>query len=145
MTKQMQKPKLLDQIGRLERKVNNELDNDLSRIKTIFDYYKCDDNKDRLVNDNIYYLKDICQAFFSVRGNFKNKYGMDIGMYEEKRIGKPFTEDSKLIKYLPDNKTGINIISELLDDYSNLYKVVADFQERINILLKNKQILDGEI
>jgi|GEM_PF-3866378 len=110
-----------NELKRKSQEFHGEFNEVLSRIESVLNYYQ--ENPDRLqAPENKKYVKDFLQTFYGLRTVFNDKYGFDVGMSEEKYIPE---EDNKLVKFLPKNKTGINVDSEVLFRYSNIHDLAS--------------------
>lgn len=120
----------LSKIKLREREFHSEFTEVLSRIETVLNYHK--ENSDRLQNsENKKYVRDFCQIFWRLRGVFDEKYGFDVGMSQEKYVPE---ESNKLIRFLPHNTTGINVNSDILFRYHNLYGLVSETQKKLEAI-----------
>ncbi len=128
MKTQQDKPKSVD----LTKKFNGELEESLFRIENVLNYYNDDENQERLKKGlgNTKYVCNFCDFYFKLREILEKKYGFDYGIYDKKWEPDESGEFREIF-YLPKNKTGVNVDSELLKKDSKIYKMVTEMIKKI--------------
>ncbi len=73
---------------KISYKFNSELEEDLSKIEIVSDYYNKNPERLRDNPTNKKAVSDFCNLYFGLRTKFKDKYGFDFGYLRQERIKK---------------------------------------------------------